>query len=295
MNQSSTDREIWTDAEDGTEGSGRPLMYRPGPPLSRFIFAFWLQEGHALSHAEERLLPTGTTEVVFDLTDRGMLIRRAGATARFERYRKAVVCGPHSGYFTIDAAEPAHVLGIHFRAGGTYPFFGPPAHQLRNAVVPLESVLGTEADLLRERLRQAETPPAAFELLERVLMGLAVRNFERRPAVAYALQRFRDVPRVPSMAAVAEEVGVSQRRFIQVFREEVGLTPKVYCRIRRFQDVLGRIEQAQRIKWTDVAYACGYYDQAHFIHDFREFSGLNPTAYLERRGDRLNHVPIRAT
>lgn len=267
-------------------------IYQPALPLSRFIHAFWMQEQYVQSHPEERLLPTGTVEVVFDLSDRGMLIRNAERVTGFDRFRTAVVCGPHSGFFTIDTAEPSSALGIHFRPGGTYPFFGPPAHELKNDIVPLDALLGAEAGLLRERLVEAPTPDAKFAILERVLMGLAVRNFERRPAVAHALQRFRDVRDVPPMSRVARETGISQRRFIQIFKEEVGLTPKVYCRIRRFQEVLRKIEAQHEVTWSDVAYWCGYYDQAHFIHDFREFSGLNPTAYLEQRGSRLNHVPI---
>ena len=91
---------------------------------------------------------------------------------------------------------------------------------------------------------------------------------------------------------MTERIGLSPRRFIQVFREEVGLTPKLFCRIRRFQEVLGLIGRGQHVEWAEVALACGYFDQAHFIHDFRAFSGLNPKAYLAHRGEHLNHVPL---
>jgi methylphosphotriester-DNA--protein-cysteine methyltransferase len=93
---------------------------------------------------------------------------------------------------------------------------------------------------------------------------------------------------------VTDQIGLSQRRFIQVFRDEVGLTPKLFCRIQRFQEVLRRIGKGQQFEWVDVALDCGYYDQAHFINDFQAFSGLNPTAYLAHPRDRNpNHVPIR--
>ncbi len=85
---------------------------------------------------------------------------------------------------------------------------------------------------------------------------------------------------------------LSPKRFIQVFSEEVGLTPKLFCRVRRFQEVLRLIEKGQHIEWAEIALTCGYFDQAHCIHDFRAFSGLNPTTYLTHRGEHRNHVPL---
>jgi AraC-like DNA-binding protein len=87
-------------------------------------------------------------------------------------------------------------------------------------------------------------------------------------------------------------MGISPRRFIQVFTQQVGITPKLFCRIQRFQSALNLIQHRQRHNWTQLALACGYYDQAHFANEFRVFSGLSPTAYFQVRGNHLNHVPI---
>ena len=87
-------------------------------------------------------------------------------------------------------------------------------------------------------------------------------------------------------------IGLSPRRFIQLFAEEVGLTPKLFCRVRRFQEVVRFIDTQRRFSWSNLALACGYYDQAHFINDFQSFSGLTPTAYLREKGEHSNHVPL---
>jgi AraC-like DNA-binding protein len=88
--------------------------------------------------------------------------------------------------------------------------------------------------------------------------------------------------------------GLSTRRFIDVVRQHAGLAPKLYCRVRRFQAALRRIPAGRAVDWTDVSLASGYFDQAHFIHDFRAISGLSPGEYAELRTEHLNHVPIRA-
>ena len=95
-----------------------------------------------------------------------------------------------------------------------------------------------------------------------------------------------------SVSAVVERTGWSQRRFIEVFRDEVGLTPKLFCRVVRFQQVVQKIHRQRQVDWAGVAVDCGYYDQAHFIHDFQAFSGFSPTTYLRVRTAHLNHVPL---
>jgi AraC-like DNA-binding protein len=74
----------------------------------------------------------------------------------------------------------------------------------------------------------------------------------------------------------------------------VGLAPKLFCRVRRFQKVVRMISAGQPVDWAEVALTCGYFDQAHFIHDFRAFSGINPTSYLADYIEHLNHVPIHS-
>jgi AraC-like DNA-binding protein len=80
-------------------------------------------------------------------------------------------------------------------------------------------------------------------------------------------------------------LGLSHKHFISEFRREVGLTPKLFCRVRRFQQVLAQIHSRACVSWTDVAYNCGYFDQAHFINDFRLFAGVNPSTYLREQLD----------
>jgi AraC-like DNA-binding protein len=255
-----------------------------------------LYEGFTQS-LKERALPTGTVELVISLRgDRLQVFDRRNTDRSF---LDAMICGPHSEFFVIDSAKDESVLGVHFKPGGAFPFLNLPAGELHNAHVSLETLWGAPAFELRERLLEAKTPEAKFRILERTLLARASRCLTRHPyghcpAVAFALKEFERSPHLRKISDVTDQIGLSQRRFIQVFRDEVGLTPKLFCRIQRFQEVLRRIGKGQQFEWVDVALDCGYYDQAHFINDFQAFSGLNPTAYLAHPKDRNpNHVPIR--
>lgn len=268
------------------------LAYIPRPPLSKFVELLWHYEGGDPPHEKERVLPTGTMEMVINLRDDPLRVYDGEYHDRFRSFRGSLVCGAHSGFFVIDTAGQACVMGVAFKPGGAFPFLGLPACELRDAHVSLETLWGTRAVELRDRLLEARTLEVKFRVLEQTLLARATRPLMRHPAVAFALEEFGDASHARLVSDVTGRIGLSQRRFIQVFSEEVGLTPKLFCRIQRFQEALRLIGGRQRVEWADVALGCGYFDQAHFIHDFRAFSGLTPTDYLTHRGEHPNHFAL---
>jgi 4a-hydroxytetrahydrobiopterin dehydratase len=112
------------------------------------------------------------------------------------------------------------------------------------------------------------------------------------PAVAYALRALQHGSHVPEIATITEQLGISARHFSQLFRRQVGLTPKRFSRVRRFQAVLEQIHTVKDVHWADLALTCGYCDQAHFGHDFRAFAGLTPSDYRARQTDHRNHLGL---
>ena len=252
-------------------------MHRPAPPLGAFVDVIWLCDREPEPWPQERLLPDGAVELVVDLiappsTD--------------------VVAGPHSGFFLLDTTRRQRLVGVHFKPGGAFPFVGPPLVELRNTEAPLDALWGRSAVELRGRLAEASTDDECFAIVERALLSRARGRTAHHPAVWFALEEFQRVPHARTVAGVSQAVGLSHRRFIQLFTEQVGLTPKVFCRVRRFQAAMHRAHRHGAVNWAALALDCGYFDQAHFIHDFQAFSGLTPTAWAARHTGHLNHVPM---
>jgi AraC-like DNA-binding protein len=243
------------------------------PPLDASVELLWLYES-SVTHAAERLLPTGSMELVITLE---------------APQHEALIAGAYSRFAVLDTSQPALVLGAHFRPGGAYPFLRMPAGELHNLDVALEDLWGAAAArLLRERLCAAPSPEAKFAILEQAMIAQAT-TLERNGAVAWAVGELKR----STVARVTSAIGMSGRGFIEAFRRETGYTPKVYARIQRFQRLLRRVHRtAAEVDWSDAALACGYYDQSHLIRDFRAFSGLSPSDYLARRTEHLNHVPM---
>jgi AraC-like DNA-binding protein len=129
-------------------------------------------------------------------------------------------------------------------------------------------------------------------VLERFLLRRLAAASPRSGLVEFALREFQDPGRIVSVGDVVERSGVSARRFIEQFRNQVGLAPKAFCRMARFRQVIDRLVSATEVDWSDTALACGYYDQAHFIHEFREFAGVSPATYLRCRTASPNHLRV---
>jgi AraC-like DNA-binding protein len=267
---------------------------RPAGALAPFVESIWYFESASFAHERERILPTGAMQLLVNLEEDELRTYHGPGYTDVMRLPGAALSGTYRDHFAIDTAEQRSIAGVAFRSGGAFPFFREPADEVSNAHVELGWLWGRGGATLRERLLEASaterSPGAILDTLERELLARAVRPLAPDPALEFAVSA---LDRGATVAAVLSRIGGSSKRFLRAFAERVGLTPKRFERIRRFRRVVDSIELGRPVSWTQVALACGYYDQAHLINDFREFSGITPTAYAPRSyGDR-SHVPLR--
>lgn len=265
-------------------------QYIPRGRLSEFVSLFWYWDGYVQPHRRERLLPDGSMCIVFSFADAIRTGERENAGD--SGTGASVICGARAGYFETSTADMVTTLGIQFRPGGAFPFLPMPASELNEQCVSLEDVFAGEVRSLRDRLLECSSPRLKFAVVERWLLSRAVKPLEKHRAVDYATRRFLTEAATQPLADVLDRLGYSRRHFNQLFTAEVGLTPKRFLRVRRFQWVIAAISRCTSVDWAEVALRCGYYDQSHFAHDFRCFSGLTPTSYLALRTPHLNHLPV---
>lgn len=276
------------------------LTRAPAPPLVDFVEDFWLYDGYTPPHSNERILPSGTMELVVNLREDELRIYDATRPERCRRFSGALVSGAYGGCFVTDTAEEASIMGVHFRPGGAFPFLGLPAGELSDAHVDLETLWGRSAVELRERLCTAATAGERFRLLEGALMSHLFRPLEHHYAVPAALDAFGRPDAAPTVRDIARGIGLSHRRFIQAFTAETGMTPKLFRRVRRFQRARALARQGTHTDWARLAADCGYFDQSHLIRDFKAFSGFSPADYLRHQHrlreqglhSKRNHLPL---
>lgn len=266
-------------------------VHRPAPPLDRFIARLWYWVGEAPARARDRILPSGESSLIINLHEDEIRNYGGADDEVVERLPGAVLVGAHSRYSVIDAQEQRAVMGVTFHPGGAWPFFDPAADELSNAHLSLRDLWGAAGASLRERLLAAPTPQAKLQLLAASLLERAIRPMERRAEVAFALRRLTLAPHAHTIASLGAETGLSARRFTRLFSLEVGLTPKLYARIKRFEGVVRRLNGAER-DWSSLAQHCGYFDQSHLIRDCKALSGFTPTELGSRHIIGGHHVAL---
>ncbi len=240
-------------------------------------------------------MPDGCMSIVINLAEDQTRLYDPDDTRKSFTLDGCALSGPHTKSFAIDTDEQQHIVGISFCPAGAHPFLRLPCTELCDQHLELADVWGPFARQLRERVLECPTPLAKLRAVELALLQRAAGMLDDHPAVELAVKTFLCAPKIASISRVASDTGLSSRRFIELFKHHVGMPPKVFCRIRRFQSVLRRITSGRSFRWADVALDCGYFDQAHFIHDFRAFSGVNPTKYLSDHSGvpgHHNHLPI---
>jgi AraC-like DNA-binding protein len=204
------------------------------------------------------------------------------------RLPRAIVVGARSRYEVVDTADMEELAGILFQPAGFAGLFLERANLFFERSIALDDVwVGAR---LTDRLSEVPTPVEKLRTLEALLTQLIRQGTRRSEMVDHAIHLFRD--RGLSVGQCARSVAVSERRLSQVFREEVGMSPKMWCRIRRFQTAVRALHNGADVPWAELALECGYYDQSHFANDFRAFSGVDPTTYSRHRGTWQNHLPI---
>lgn len=266
--------------------------FLPEKPLLDYIESFCFAETDAPLHTRERCLPSGSLAVVINLGHATLRVAYGKQADAFQSFQHGVLHGAFSRSSVIDPTTMTKTVTICFRPAGAPLFLSMPASELTNQVVDLGTLWGAAGLDLCEHLQAAPTNPDRVRLLQRFLLARVCWEHAPHPAVCFALACFRDGSQQRSISQVTAHLGMSPRHFIALFEQAVGLTPKVFCRLLRFQEVLQGIPRGQPVRWADLALAAGYFDQAHCIHDFQAFAGLTPGAYLAQRGEHRNHVPL---
>lgn len=251
----------------------------PRPALRPFVESLWFSRA-TREVPRERVLPSGAAHLVVRLSDHSFRIDA-------ESVGWAAVAGPRSTFYEKETPVGACAVGAQLRPGALALLTGVPAHELANRHTPWVD-LAPETLLVRarERMAEATTVRQALVRWDAFLAAQLPVIRAMHPAVAHALGRF---VAGDAIAPVVRASGFSHRRFIALFESEVGLSPKLYCRVRRFDAAVARVGDTDRTL-AELALDGGFADQPHLNREFRAFAGCAPGAYRRMAPSRPGHL-----
>lgn len=269
------------DRQSAESGSWDMARVRPHPRLQPYIRSYFGGVDEAPALLVRRELPGDLAPVIFNFGPAYRLIDPVDPRRSTDLHSFAA--GAYDHYVQVAALGRYPVIQVDFTLLGLRLLRGRPLAEWFNRVVPIDEVLGPGASRLAEALYDAPDWTTRFAILDR---EFAARLDAAQPLPAWLGHVRARIVRSGgqvSMRALVEEVGFSHKHVVARFSEEFGLTPKMFARVLRFDRAAQRLARSERCRFADIALACGYYDQAHFTRDFREFAGVSPTVLLASR------------
>lgn len=266
--------EIVTTREDSELGCWTASRWHP-PHLARLVERFWYSEG-TTGAARERLLPNGMVEVAICLGEPHRLVEGSGSeTLRF------CLTGLQTRPMVIEHPARHRVLGLRLHPAGAYALLDLPMSEVTGITVELHDVVGPAAEELAARCHEA----ASIERCFRTAADWVLERVRRRaldPRIAWSVGRIEETFGTVQISAIRDRTGLSKTRLAGVFREQIGVVPKVYARIVRFRRALALLD-LEPASLATVALDAGYYDQSHMTTEFRELAGLTPREFVAVR------------
>jgi AraC-like DNA-binding protein len=187
--------------------------------------------------------------------------------------------GLHERQVTTEHAGRSFAIQLNIAPPIARALLGVPLHTLANAVVPLDDVLGDRD--LAERVHDAGDWPARFRALDDALLRQLAGAREPDPEVIWAWRAIAATHGNVRVATLSAELGWSRKKVAARFREHVGMTPKAFARLVRFEHARKLAMSAARPDWGRLAVECGYYDQSHLINEFRAVTGRTPETFFQ--------------
>jgi AraC-like DNA-binding protein len=269
---------IETTCGDSPLGAWSHSAWRP-PHLGGLIDHVWSYDGPS-THRRKRVFPNGRVELLLNFGEPYRLVEGGDAELR----SSAWIGGPQAGPMVVEQPVLQHVLGVRLRPAGARAIVARPMREVTGLSVDLADLVGPAAAEVVERCHAASSGAERFRIVVDWIRQCFLRTAQRTDeAVAWAVAQLDATGGTVPIAALRERVGLSKARLVEVFRDQVGLAPKLYGRVVRFHQTLGLLQDAAAVRLTDVAIDARFCDQPHMNAEFRALGGLTPREFLALR------------
>jgi len=250
----------------------------PIPSIAKYVRKFWILEGDILKEQRyvHRTLADGSAELFFHYTG---VFDELHPNNKVKKSFSSGISGPSQKFNIFCINENFGMFGVYLYPFALQRFFNLPASALSNEMPDLKTLLGQEGKDLEEQMMLASNNFLRVKIMTKYFEYKLTKNFYVDKLFFSLINYIIEAKEIPSINDLAAKHFLSTRQFERKFKNFAGFTPKLYTRIIRFQSAVKHYGNKTKTL-TDIAYDCGYYDQSHFIHDFKEFSGYNPKQYF---------------
>jgi AraC-like DNA-binding protein len=245
----------------------------PPQELNTIVEYYWIAEGNDPTPVQQKIIPDGFPEIIFHFGDP----YKVNLTCMWEVQEKSLLAGQITKFFYLENTGKSHMLGIKLKPAAIHRLFGVEMNTLNDQVVDLHSALNGKLDPLEEYIRASSSNHERIESINKYLGQLTVKSADL--VVENALTEIFNTHGMVTVSELCELTATRERQLQRLFKKEIGLSPKFYSRIIRFNYIF-HLAQEKKLRWSEVGLEAGFYDQPHFIKNFKSFTGEDPTGYF---------------
>lgn len=264
-------------------------FYTPHPLLQEFINCIMIVHAQVDANVPPVIcsyVPTPQNSLFFYINDR--ISMQKNSYAGFALQSRSVIVGPQVTKVILDLGKNHKAVRVGFHPGGLYRLLGISMSEMIDESYDAADVFGNEMIDVNDQLQEAGNVNEIHTIIEKFLLQ-KVKTLKKALPFDQALLELLKANGNISVDQVASRACLSVRQFERVSKDRIGMSPKFFSRLIRFSKAYRMRENSAQLNWTSIAHECGYFDQMHFIRDFKEFAGVAP-GILERE---LQHLPVR--
>lgn len=258
---------------------------KPDKFLSAYINCYWVLEGNSniIENNVERVLPDGSMELIINFKEP---FKQLSENNKFEKQPQTFIVGQIKNYKLLKPSSDFSMIGVRFKPEGAYNFFNFPLNEIYSQTIPAEFIFGESIKELLEKMYAAELKEK-INLLE-IFLSEKIKS-EQNKIIYSSVNFVNNDKSIFSVEILSRKLGLSKRQIERHFKQYAGIPPKTFIKIRRLQNVFKHLEKNKKADWATLSYLSGYYDQPHFINDFKEFSGMKPMEYLSSNEELVDY------
>ncbi len=256
--------------------------FEPAALLQPYVKTYWFGKFNTQANSilSQQVVPNGYIELIFHLDSEHC---RLYQNNRWEKSPNYTLIGLFTKPYEVRFNEPVSVFGIRFKPEGIYSLFNIPASEFSHSYLDMENVLNKDFKSFAEALQICKSIHEMIIKTEHFLLRNLQETNKEIYYLNYAAETIRNTFGVLRIDELIQKVYISQRQLEREFKEKIGITPKQYMRIARLNEINRILNSGNFNRLTTLSYLNGFADQAHFIREFKEFTGTSPLKYLKNK------------
>lgn len=247
----------------------------PSDELHDLIDCYWTVENEETAIVPQKIIPDGYPEIIFHYGD----AYRINISGTWETQSKKLLAGQISNHFMLENTGGSGMFGIKFKPYALSRLFGIDMSQFTDKVVDLDTVLAEEFSSLGASLLDDHSFEEKVRMSNQFFSDLNLPPDEQDKAVLEIVEKIIKENGLISVSELSNSLNIHERKLGRIFNRYVGVSPKFYSRIIRFSYIFS-VVQEKKMSWGEIAQMTGFFDQSHFIKNFREFTGEEPSKYI---------------